>query len=160
LGDQQEEASRRIAELESLCKQNEEAIAKLKQENASLELGIQSRNELIEEMAAEMGLDRMGEDYDDDENGATEDTAAAAPAAAAPKVAVKEEDPEMLILEWESPEALEIILLDKEPKPLQPRLFTVLLRDHEESPLRIHDDLDDLTLDDYDEEQWYPDADD
>jgi hypothetical protein len=128
--------------LESLCKQNEEAIAKLKQENARLELGIQSRNELIEEMAAEMGLDRMGEDYDDDENGATEDTAAAAPAAAAPKVAVKEEDPEMLILEWESPEALEIILPD------------------EESPLRIHDDLDDLTLDDYDEEQWYPDADD
>jgi hypothetical protein len=42
----------------------------------SLELGIQSRNELVMEMAAEMGLDRMGEDdnEDDDDGDSTEDT--------------------------------------------------------------------------------------
>jgi hypothetical protein len=43
-----------------------------------LELGIQSRNELVLEMATEMGLNRMGEDDnedDDDEGDATEDTA-------------------------------------------------------------------------------------
>jgi hypothetical protein len=50
--------------------------------------------------------------------------------------------------------------LNEEPKPLQARLFTVLMRDHEESPSRAYDDLDDLTLDDYDEEEWYPDVDD
>jgi hypothetical protein len=37
LGDQGEESSQRIAELESLCKQHEEAITKLKKENTSLE---------------------------------------------------------------------------------------------------------------------------
>jgi hypothetical protein len=61
-GDQGAEGSRRIAELESLCKHHEEAILKLQQEKMSLELGIHSRNELIEEMATEMGLNRMGED--------------------------------------------------------------------------------------------------
>jgi hypothetical protein len=41
-----------------------------------------------------------------------------------------------------------VILLDEEPEPPQPRLFTMLMRDHEESPSRVYDDLDDLTLDD------------
>jgi hypothetical protein len=62
----------------------------------------------------------------------------------------------MLILEQESPEALEIILPDEEPELLQPHLFTTLMRDHEESLSRVNDDLDDPTLDDYDEEEWYP----
>jgi hypothetical protein len=66
----------------------------------------------------------------------------------------------MLILEQEPPEELEIILPDEEPKPLQPRLFAMLMRDHEESPSRVNDDLSNSTLDDYDEEEWYPDADD
>jgi hypothetical protein len=55
---------------------------------------------------------------------------------------------------------LEVILLDEEPVPLQPRLFAILLRDHEESPSRLYDDLDDSTLADYDEEEWYLDIDD
>jgi hypothetical protein len=38
-GDQGAEVSRRIAELESLCMQLEEAIVELKQENTSLEHG-------------------------------------------------------------------------------------------------------------------------
>jgi hypothetical protein len=62
----------------------------------------------------------------------------------------------MLILEQEFPEALEVILPDEEPEPLQPRLFTKLMRDHEESPSRENDALDNPTLDDYDEEEWYP----
>jgi hypothetical protein len=45
--DQGAKASQRIIELEYLYKQHEEAIAKLKQENTSLELGIQSCDELI-----------------------------------------------------------------------------------------------------------------
>jgi hypothetical protein len=72
--------------LESLYKQHEEAISKLQQENTSLELGIQSRNELIGEIAAEIGLDRMGEDdneddndEDDDKGDVVDDTIAAAP---------------------------------------------------------------------------------
>jgi hypothetical protein len=79
---------------------------KLKQENVTLELGIQSRNELVLEMAAEMGLDRIGEDdsednkedeVDDDDDGRD---AAAPPAAAAPEFVVKEEeDLEILIQE-------------------------------------------------------------
>jgi hypothetical protein len=66
----------------------------------------------------------------------------------------------MLILEQESPEALEIILPDEEPELLQLHLFTTLMRDHEESLIRVNDDLDDSTLDDYDEEEWYPGEDD
>jgi hypothetical protein len=53
---------------------------KQQHENMSLELGIQSRNELMEEMATEMGLGKMGEeddDEDDAEEDATDDTAAA-----------------------------------------------------------------------------------
>jgi hypothetical protein len=72
--------------LESLYKQHEEAISKLQQENTSLELGIQSHNELIGEIAAEIGLDRMGEDdneddddEDDDKGDVVDDTIAAAP---------------------------------------------------------------------------------
>jgi hypothetical protein len=97
-GDQRKEASWRIVELESLCKQHEEVIMKLKKENMSLELGIQSRNELVMEMAAEIGLDWMGEndnkEEDDDEDNAMEDTATTAPEVATEE----EEDPEMLIL--------------------------------------------------------------
>jgi hypothetical protein len=39
---------------------------------------------------------------------------------------------------------LEIITPEEEPEPPQPCLFTTLMRDHEESPSRMFDDLDDL----------------
>jgi hypothetical protein len=69
-GNQGAESSRRITELESLCK-------KLKKENTTLELMAQSRDELIMEIVVETRLDKMGEDdhddnsedEDDDENG-------------------------------------------------------------------------------------------
>jgi hypothetical protein len=117
--DQGAKSSRRITKLESLCKQHEEAIEKLKQESATLELGIQSCNELILDIVAETRLDRMREndnegdsededdDDDDDDDGGDATTAPCVappadttPAAAAPElVAEEEEDPEMLILE-------------------------------------------------------------
>jgi hypothetical protein len=58
----------------------------------------------------------------------------------------------------EAPEELEIIAPEAEPEPLQPRLYTVLMRDSEESPSRMMDDLDDLddpTEEDYDVNEWF-----
>jgi hypothetical protein len=54
---------------------------------------------------------------------------------------------------------LEIIVSEAEPEPPHPRLFNILMRDYEESPLRMVDDLDDLddrTEGDYDVNKWYP----
>jgi hypothetical protein len=67
-GDQGAESSQRITELESLCKKHEEAIKKLKQENTTLELMVQSHDELILEIAGKTRLDRMGEDDAEDKN--------------------------------------------------------------------------------------------
>jgi hypothetical protein len=53
---------------------------------------------------------------------------------------------------------LEIITPEEEPEPPQPCLFTTLMRDHEESPSRMFDDLDDLddlTEADYDMDEWF-----
>jgi hypothetical protein len=63
-----EEASWRITELEALCNQHEEATQKLKEEKATLEGMLQSRDMLIMEIAAEIELDRKGEDDDEDED--------------------------------------------------------------------------------------------
>jgi hypothetical protein len=103
----------KIVYLESLCKQQREEISKLQHENVSLELGIQSRNELIEEMTAEMRLDRMGEEDEDDAKGdGTDDTTAATPEDTTEEgnAAPKEEDLEMLVPEHEFLKALEVIL--------------------------------------------------
>jgi hypothetical protein len=119
------------------------------------------------EIATETGLDRMGEnddededdeddsdDEDDDDDGAY----TAAPRAATPEE-MEEEDPEEMVLDQEAPEELEIIMLEEEPEPLQPCLFTTLMKDYEESTLRMFDDLDDLddpTEADYDMDEWFP----
>jgi hypothetical protein len=68
----------------------------------------------------------------------------------------EEDDPEEMVLEHEAPEALEVILLEEEPEPPQPSLFTVLMRDHEESPSRMFDDLDNPTHADYNVSEWLP----
>jgi hypothetical protein len=105
------------------------------------------------------------EDGDDDDNNGGDDAVppavvppvATAPVVATSEVVVKEEeDPEMLILEQEAPRALEIILSDKEPELPQPHIFTILMRDHEESLSRVYDGLDDPTLADYYAEDWFP----
>jgi hypothetical protein len=97
--------------LQSLYKKQEEAIEKLKKENATLKGMVQSYDELIMEIAVETGLDRMGEDDSDDEDDNDGDEGdVVAPPVATPELVVEdeEEDLEMMVLEQEAPEALEI----------------------------------------------------
>jgi hypothetical protein len=125
---------------------------------------VQSCDELIMEIAAETGLDRMGEDDSDDEDEDDDRGDAVAPPAATPSptAAPPAATPEMVIGEEEE-EDLEELVLEQEPpeesEPQQPHLFTVLMRDREESPSRMYDDLDDLddpTHADYDVDEWFP----
>jgi hypothetical protein len=69
LGEHEEESSQKIIELEALCKRLREDAQMLTEERTTLERMNQSRDELILEMAEEYGLNRMGEnDDDEDEN--------------------------------------------------------------------------------------------
>jgi hypothetical protein len=74
-----------------------EGVQKLKEEKTTLEGMIQSRDELIMEMAEEYGLNRMGEnDDDEDEDDDDEGNAVAPPAptpAAVPEEIIEEEAP-------------------------------------------------------------------
>jgi hypothetical protein len=58
-------------------------------------------------------------------------------------IVVKEEDSMEMVPEQEAPEVHAVILAEVEPEPPQPRLFNILVRDYEESPSRMMDDLDD-----------------
>jgi hypothetical protein len=49
-----------------------------------------------------------------------------------------------MVPEQEAPMAHEVNLADVEPELLQPRLYRTLMRDYEESPSKMMDDLDDL----------------
>jgi hypothetical protein len=74
LGEHEEKSNQKITELEALCKRLRGDAQKLKEERTTLEGMIQSRDELIMEMAEEYGLNRMGEnddneDEDDDDKG-------------------------------------------------------------------------------------------
>jgi hypothetical protein len=54
---------------------------------------------------------------------------------------------------------LEIITPEAEPEPPHPHLFNVLMRDCEESPSMMMDNLDDLdepTEANYDVNEWFP----
>jgi hypothetical protein len=60
----------------------------------------------------------------------------------------------------EAPVSHEVILANDEPEMPQPRLYHALMRDYEESPSRMMDDLDDLD-DDPNEgrssmDEWFP----
>jgi hypothetical protein len=75
LGEHEEESSQKIIELEALCKRLREDAQRLREERTTLEGMIQSRDELILEMAEEYGLNRMVENDDDkDENDDDEGT--------------------------------------------------------------------------------------
>jgi hypothetical protein len=70
----EEQSSQKITELEALCKRLREDTHKVREEKTTLEGMIQSRDELVLEMAEEYGLNRMGEnngdeDDDDDDEG-------------------------------------------------------------------------------------------
>jgi hypothetical protein len=98
LGELEEVSSQKIMELEALCKRLREDAQKLKEEKTTMEGMVESRNELIMEMAEEYGLNRMGEndddkDEDDDDEGNTSTPPTLPPLATTPEVIIKEEAP-------------------------------------------------------------------
>jgi hypothetical protein len=66
LGEHEEESSQKTTELEALCKRLREDSQNPREEKTTLEGMIQSRDELTLEMAKEYGLNRMGENDDDE----------------------------------------------------------------------------------------------
>jgi hypothetical protein len=86
LGEHEEESSHKITELEALCKKLREDTQRLEEEKATIEEMVESRDELLMEIARETGLDRMGVDKDeeDEEEDADIGGDAPAPPAAAP----------------------------------------------------------------------------
>jgi hypothetical protein len=65
-----------------------------------------------------------------------------------------------MVLEQEAPVAYEVILANAEPEMPQPHLYHTLMRNYEESPPRMMDDLDDLDDDPNegrsDMDEWFP----
>jgi DNA repair exonuclease SbcCD ATPase subunit len=59
LGEHEEESSQKITELETLCKKLRKDTQRLEEEKAALEEMVESHDELLREIASEMGLDRM-----------------------------------------------------------------------------------------------------
>jgi hypothetical protein len=94
---------------------------------------------IITEIAKEIGLDRIGED--------------------AKEEILVEKDPIEMVPKQEASVVHEVILANAEPELPQPCLYYMLMRDYEESPLRMMDDLDDLddlTKDSTDMDEWFP----
>jgi hypothetical protein len=97
LGENEEESSQKITELEAVCKRLREDAQRHREERTTLEGMIQSRDELIMEMAEEYGLNRMGENDDDEDENDDDEGNTVAPLAPMPAVVpeeiVEEEDP-------------------------------------------------------------------
>jgi hypothetical protein len=150
LGEHEEESSQKITELEALCKKLREDTQRLEEENNTLEEMVESHDELLMEIAREMGLYRMGEDEgeEEEEHDADDGGDATAPPPPAPPTAVpeevNEEGPVEAIPEQEALMPHEVILADVEPEVSQLHLYHALLRDYELNPLRLEDDFDDL----------------
>jgi hypothetical protein len=73
---------------------------------------------------------------------------------------INNEGPVEMILERETPEPHEVVLVDAEPEMPQLCLYHALMRDYEENPLRMEADFDDLD-DDPNEghsnmDEWFP----
>jgi hypothetical protein len=141
------ESSRKITELEALCKKLRDDTQRLEEEKATLEGMVESRDELLMEIAREIGLDRMGEDEEEEEE-EKEDAdngrdAAVPPAAAPPPLAppaavpeeINEEGPMEAILEQGVLMPHEVIMVEAEHKIPQLRLYHALMRDYEENLL-------------------------
>jgi hypothetical protein len=84
LGEHEEESSQKITELEAICKRLRDDTQRLEEEQATLEEMVESRDELLMEIAREIGLDRVGEDEEEEEENTDDEGDAAAPPAAAP----------------------------------------------------------------------------
>jgi hypothetical protein len=67
LGEHEQESSQKITELEALWKKLREGTQRLEEEKATLKGMVKSCDELLMEIAMETGLDRMGEDDEDEE---------------------------------------------------------------------------------------------
>jgi peptidoglycan hydrolase CwlO-like protein len=92
LGEHEEESSRKITKLEALCKKPRDDTQSLEEEKATLEGMVESHNELLMEIAREMGQDCMGEDEEEEEEEDADDRGdAAAPPPPAPPAVVPEE---------------------------------------------------------------------
>jgi hypothetical protein len=144
-----------------------EGAQKLEEEKTTLEGMVESRYKLIMEIARETGLYSMGEgvedeveDEDADDGGDATARPVPAPLAAAPEEAIEEEEPIKMVPEYEALMAHEVILADAEPEMPQCRLYHAIMRDYEESPPRMMDDLDDLADDPNDGcsdmDEWFP----
>jgi hypothetical protein len=149
LGEHEEESSRKITELEALCKKQREDTQRLENEKATLEGMVESRDELLMEIARETGLDRMGEEEEDanDEGDAATPPAVVPPPPVPPAATPEEidkEGPVEVIPEQEAPVLHEVILSDAEPMVPQLCLYHSLMRDYEENPLMLEDGFDDL----------------
>jgi hypothetical protein len=97
-----------------------EDAQKLEEEKTTLKGMIQSRDELIMEMAEEYGLDRMeenNEDEDDYDKGNATAAPAPVPPAPTPEEIIEDEAPVEMVPEQEAPMAHEVILADAEPEP-------------------------------------------
>jgi hypothetical protein len=133
LGEHKEESSQKITELEAQCKRLREDAQKLMEEKTTLEGMIQSRDELIIEMAEDYGLNRMGEnddeeDQDDDDEGNAVATSAPMPIAV-PEEIIEEEAPMEMVPKQEAPVMHEVIQADVEPELPQPCLFYLIMKD-------------------------------
>jgi hypothetical protein len=108
--------------MEALCKKMREDAQKRKEEKTALEGMIQSRDELIMEMAEEYLLNRMGENDNDEDVDDDDEWNAVAPPAPAPTIVhediIQEGAPVEMVPEQGAPMAHEVILADAEPEPL------------------------------------------
>jgi DnaJ-domain-containing protein 1 len=125
----------------------------LEEEKATLEGMVESHDELLMKISREMGLDRMGEDEEEEEEDADDGGDAATPPAIAPPPPappattpeeINEEGAMEAIPEQEVPMPHEVIMAEAEPEIPQLCLYRALMRNYEENPLRLEDDIDDL----------------
>jgi hypothetical protein len=143
----------------------------LEEEKTTLEEMVKSRDELLMEIAREIGLNRMVENAEDeveDEDADDEGDAAAPPATVPPPPAppaaaldeIDDEGPMEMIPKQEAPVLHEAILADAEPKMPQLCLYHALMRDYEENlPMMedaIGDQNDDPNEGRSDMDEWFP----
>jgi hypothetical protein len=142
-----------------------ENTQRLEEEKATLDVMVESSDELLMEITRETGLNHMGEDDEDadDRRDAAAPPAAMPPPPAPPATAPKEidvEGPMEMIPEREVPVPHEVMSADAEPEIPQLYLYHTLMRDYEESPPKMMDDMDDLDDDPneghFDMDEWFP----
>jgi hypothetical protein len=159
LGEHGEEGSQKIMELEALCKKLREDAQKLREEKTKLEGMVEAHDELIMEFTNKYGYNLSDEDAAPPVAGPPPIPATPA---AAPEEIIMEKDPVEMVTEQESHDAHDVTLEDVNPKPPQPRLFNMIMRDYEVNPSRMMDDLhelddlDDLIEAEYDVDEWFP----